>query len=335
MSLKEAKTGGQPSLLIIIVNYRTGELVADCLRSLFGPTTMPDDTVVVVVDNASNDTSVDVIQSTIASSNAAGRAVLLPLSSNGGFSLANNLALEHANARFGSAQYVLFLNPDTVARPASVVSLVKFLDSNPTAGVAGARLEDPDGTPQACAFHFPSVLGEFESEARFGPVSRLLRRWRIAEPPVDRPIKVDWVSGAALLIRGEILQAIGSLDPTFFLYYEEVDLCMRVKRAGWSIWHVPQSRIIHLVGCSTGVTKHVDPVRRPSYWFDSRRHFYRKNHGLTTLWLADLAWVAGHLIWQSRLAAQRRKDPGPPKLLRDFLAHSSGIRHDSRKRRAS
>jgi N-acetylglucosaminyl-diphospho-decaprenol L-rhamnosyltransferase len=307
-------------LLIIIVNYRTGHLVVDCLQSLFAGSAMPEGANVIVADSASGDGSLDVIAHAI-ERQWENRIILVGLPRNDGFSTANNWALDHAIDRFGRPKYVLFLNPDTVARPGSIQPLIDFLEARPDAGIVGARLEDPDGTAQACAFQFPSILGELESEAKFGPISRLLRRWRVAEPSRDDAHRVDWISGAAMMVKIELIDELGAFDPSFFLYYEEVDLCLRAAKAGWSCWHLPQSRIVHLVGCSTGVTKRDQPVRRPAYWFASRRYYFTKHYGALYALFADLSWICGHLVWRFRVLLEGRRNGGPPHLLQDFIAH--------------
>ncbi|MCQ1853733.1 glycosyltransferase family 2 protein [Neorhizobium galegae] len=312
-------------LVVVIVNYRTADLAIDCLASLSVPGTVPDGTRIVAVEGGSGDRSADLIAAAI-KKNGWTNAVCLPLEVNGGFAYGNNRGIEYAMANFGRPDYVLLLNPDTIARPGSVTRLVEFMDRKPDAGIAGSRLEHPDGKGQACAFRFPSIANEFESEAKLGPVTRLLGRWRIAPDMPREPSRIDWVSGASLMVRTDVLDQIGTLDEGYFLYYEEVDFCIRAALAGWSCWHVPQSRIIHLVGQSTGVTRHVKPSRRPAYWFESRRRYHLKHHGAVFSVLSDLAWLCGHIAWRIRLLAEGKSSSGPPHLLQDFIRHSGPFR---------
>lgn len=319
------KNGTHLKLVIVIVNYRTAELAIDCLASLHLPETVPEGTRIVVVDGASGDGSAERISQAI-TDNGWKNAASLPLTINGGFAYGNNRGIEYALANFGRPDYVLLLNPDTVAHPGSISKLVEFMDATPSAGIAGSRLEHPDGRGQACAFRFPGIANEFESEAKLGPVTRLLDRWRVAPDMPADPSRIDWVSGASMIVRSEVFEAIGLMDEQYFLYYEEVDFCLRATRAGWSCWHVPQSRVIHLVGQSTGVTRHVRPSRRPRYWFESRRRYYIKHRGILYVALADLAWLAGHLAWRTRLVAEGRRGNGPPHLLSDFIRHAGPFR---------
>jgi GT2 family glycosyltransferase len=104
------------------------------------------------------------------------------------------------------------------------------------------------------------------------------------------------------------------------MYYEESDLCLQLARKGWQCWYVPESRVIHLVGRSSGVTSRSGtPRRRPAYWFASRRRYFVKNHGWLYAVLADLAWTGGHAVWRLRRSLQNKPNQDPPRLLTDFL----------------
>ncbi len=310
-------------LAVIIVNYRTADLVIDCLASLHGPKGMPEGTRIVVVEGGSGDGSAARIAAAITDNGWSATAALLDLQKNGGFAYGNNRGLDHVRTAFGEPEYVLFLNPDTVVRPGALRELVDFMDANPKAGIAGSLLEDPDGTPQACAFRFPTAAAELESEARIGLVSRALSRWRVLHDVGDKPVEVDWVSGASMMVRSSVLREVGSFDETYFLYYEEVDLCLRIARAGWTCHHIPQSRVVHLVGQSTGVTaRNVALPRRPAYWFQSRKQYFLKHYGAGYLALADLGWLMGHVGFRAKHLLRGRSSGVPPHLLRDFIRHS-------------
>lgn len=308
---------------IIIVNYRTADLVIDCLQSLNLPAVLPDDTQIVVVEGGSGDNSARLIGEAIVSNGWSDRTALLPLERNGGFAFANNRGLEHLRARHGEPEYVLFLNPDTVVRPQAVTELLAYVEQMPRVGIAGSRLEDFDGTPQACAFRFPSAAAELESEARIGVISRLLSPWRVVPDIGEEALRVDWVSGASMMVRSRVLQEVGSFDEEYFLYYEEVDLCRRAAHAGWECHHVPTSRVVHLVGQSTGVTRRdIRLPRRPSYWFRSRNLYFRKHHRASYRLIANISWIMGHLAYRTRHLVLRRRSDLPPHLLTDFLRHS-------------
>ena len=311
-------------LAVVIVNYRTAALVIDCLHSLLDdPQGMPPSSRIVVVDGASADGSAERIAAAIDANQWAGHVALLPLRVNGGFAYANNRGVDHVLAAIGDPEYFLFLNPDTVVRPGALESLLSFMVQTPTAGVAGSRLEDHDTTAQACAFRFPSAAAELEGEARIGALSRLLGRWRVLADVGAVPVQVDWVSGASMMFRHQALSQTGGFDERFFLYYEEVDLCRRAFKLGWHCYHVPQSRVVHLVGRSTGVTsRNVRLPRRPDYWYRSRKHYFLKHHGRPYLLLADLAWIAGHVGRRAKELVRGRLSDAPPHNLTDFVRHS-------------
>jgi len=310
-------------LLIVIVNYRTAALTAGCLQSLVGELNALRDAHVMVTDNASGDDSVPRIAQAISDLGMDERVTLMPLARNGGFAFGNNEAIRHAQATREPFEYVLLLNPDTIVRPGAVEALVEFMDGNPPAGIAGSRLEDPDGTPQRSAFRFHTVASEFESGLHLGVVSRLLSRCVVAPPCPAEACRTDWVAGASMMIRAKVMDEIGMLDEQYFMYFEEVDFCRRAARARWPTWYVPRSRVIHLVGQASGVTDpHQQRRRRPGYWFESRRRYFVKSHGRGYASAADAAWASGYLLWRMRRRLQRKPDNDPSYLLRDFLRHS-------------
>lgn len=314
-------------LLVVIVNYRTVDLTVDCLRSLAPEIAAVVDVArVVVTDNLSGDDSVPRLRNAIGDNGWAAWATLMPLPANGGFAYGNNAAIRPYLDRPAAERpdYVLLLNPDTIVRPGGVTELVKFMDARPEVGIAGSRLEDPDGTPQASAFRFHSIASEFEHGMRLGPVSRLLSRWRVAPPPSAEACPADWVSGASLIIRRAVLETVGLLDEGYFMYYEEVDLCRRARRAGVACWYVPASRVVHLVGAASGIgDSRKQRKRRPAYWFASRRRYFVRNHGRLYALLADAAYATAFATWRMRRAVQRKPDVDPPKFLTDFVRHST------------
>jgi N-acetylglucosaminyl-diphospho-decaprenol L-rhamnosyltransferase len=311
------------TLLIVIVNYRTADLTLDCLRSLQDEVGTVARTRVVVTDNASGDDSVARLEAAVRGNGWGGWATIQPLERNGGFAAGNNAAIRPALAGADPPRYVLLLNPDTIVRPGAIRALVAFLEGRPDVGIAGGRLEDPDGTPQRSAFRFPSVLGELEGGLRLGPVSRVLARWVTAPDVPAGPEPIDWVAGACMIIRREVFEAIGLMDEGYFMYFEEVDFCHRARRAGWPCWYSPAAHVVHLVGRSSGVT---DPraarQRRPGYWFHARRRYFLNNHGRAATVLADLAWSLGYASFRLRRLVQRKPDTDPQWMLWDFIRYN-------------
>jgi len=315
------------TLLVVVLNYKTAALTSDCLRSLADEIDAIPGSRVVVTDNASGDGSVEKIASAISENHWHDWVELMPLEQNGGFAFGNNAAIRPVLASAVSCPYVLLLNPDTVVRPGALKSLLTFMNEHPEAGIAGSRLEDLDGSPQHSAFRFPSVISELDFGLRLGFVSKLLSRWSGVPPIADDPHETNWVAGASMIIRREVFEAIGLLDENYFMYFEEVDFCLRAHRAGWPCWYVPQSHVVHFVGQSSGVTDSKRPPKRmPTYWFDSRRRYFLKNHGWLFTALADAAWLSGFTLWRWRRVLQRKPDTDHPNFWSDFLVNSVFVR---------
>src|SRR5262249_28277019 len=145
---------------------------------------------------------------------------------------------------------------------------------------------------------------------RLGVVSRLLAPWLVSAPMPATASPVEWVSGASMIIRREVMGAIGMLDEGLYTYFDDIDYCMNAKRAGWPTWYVPESRLIHYGGASTGVPRREN--RRPAYWFQSRRRFYLKNYGALRTALIDAAFLSGFALWRLRRRIQGKPDSDPP-----------------------
>lgn len=310
-------------LLVVILNYRTPDLTIDCLRSLVTEVESLPGTRVVVSDNASGDGSVEKISAAINTQGWSNWVSLMPLERNGGYAFGNNAVIRPALESAAPPTYFLLLNPDTIVRPGALKALVDFMDQHPQAGIAGSRLEYPDGTPQCSAFRFHTLLSELDAGLRLGVVSNLLAQWVVAPPIPETICQTDWVAGASMIVRRELFEQVGLLDEKYFMYYEEMDFCLQAKRAGWTCWYVPSSRVIHLVGQSSGVTDTKrPPKRRPQYWFDSRRRYFVKNYGWLYAALADALWIFGFSLWRLRRVIQRKPDSDPPKFLGDFIRNS-------------
>jgi N-acetylglucosaminyl-diphospho-decaprenol L-rhamnosyltransferase len=311
-------------LLIVIVNYRSAALAIDCLRSLAPEVASVVGGVrVVVTDGASGDDSVERLSAAIRDNGWSAWATLTPLPRNGGFAYGNNEAIRPALASGDPPGFVLLLNPDTLVRPGALRAVLDFMHGHPQVGIVGGRLEHPDGAPQRSAFRFHSLAGELESALRLGPITRLLSRSVVAPPIPDGATETDWVSGACLMVRRAVLEQIGLLDEGYFMYFEETDLCLRARRAGWRCWYVPEARVVHLVGQSSGFTAGKARKPPPRWWFDSRRRYFVKNHGRCYALLADAAYAGGFALWRLRRLLQRKPDDDPPKFLSLFVRNST------------
>jgi N-acetylglucosaminyl-diphospho-decaprenol L-rhamnosyltransferase len=276
---------------IVIVNYRTADLAVDCLHSIAAQIGELPKLHTVVVDNASGDGSVEKLMGVMNREGWHRWASLLPLDRNGGFAFGNNAGIREALRSTCHVAYVMLLNPDTIVHGGAIRALVDFMDAHQRVGIAGSRLESAEGAAECSAHTAFSPLGELESGARLGVLSRALHRYAVTPPMRETAHECDWVSGASLIIRREVVEEIGLLDEGYFLYFEEVDFCIRARKAGWKTWFVPESRVVHLEGASTGIRNIVR--RRPQYWYDSRRRYFVKHFGMLGLILADALWAAG------------------------------------------
>ncbi len=312
------------SLLVVIVNYRVADLAINCLRSLIHEVQLLPGMQVVIVDNDSGDDSVHKIAEAIETEGWGSWASLISSKINGGFAYGNNIAIQPALQTPHPPPYYLLLNPDTVVRPNAVKTLVNFMEDHPEVGITVSGDEDKKGNIWPYAYRFPSIWSELDLGLRLGIVSHFLSRYVITQKvSVDQPQPVDWYQGASMMIRRQVFEEVGLMDEEYFLYYEETDFCLQAKRAGWSCWYVPQSRIRHLGGQSTGYDSHNDHLKRqPKYQFDSRRRYFVKNHGWLYAVLADIVWILGFILWRCRRVIQRKPDTDPPYLLWDFVRNS-------------
>lgn len=307
-------------LLVIIASYRVAHLTVDCLRSLAEEIGNVPGARVAICENGTGDDSAHRIQHAIDDNGWNSWCTLTAVYPNMGFTGGNNLILRPALQSADQPQYVLLLNADTIVHQNALRLLLDFMDEHPQVGVAGSRLEFPDGTPQRSAFQFHSAWSEFENGIKLGLVSRVLRRRIVAPPVPNQACEVDWVGGACVIIRREVFQDIGVLDEGYYTHYEDVDFCFNARKAGWAIWYIPDSRITHLVGQSTGITVK-NPKRLPPYYFEARRRYFLKNYGPIHTALADAGLICGLLIWHLQVLLGKKKST-PPHYLYNSVRHS-------------
>jgi hypothetical protein len=310
------------TVAVIVVSYRSAQLTIDCLHSLQPERATPGVRLrVIVVDNASGD--IPELERAVQRHGWSDWVELIDAPRNGGFAYGNNLGSERAYSH-GAPSYVYLLNPDAQARPGAIGELVRFLEAHPDAGIAGSSIENSDGSSWPFAFRFPSLLSEINDGLQFGLVTRLLRRWVVVREMGSVAQAVDWVSGASLMIRAAVFDAIGGLDENFFLYFEETDFCRRARAAGFSTWYVPQSRVMHGRGQITQVASEAaGPLRRlPAYWFESRRRYFALAFGTSHAMAIDAVALAAYSLgWLKRLALLRRRT-AVPHMVRDLARHS-------------
>lgn len=323
----ESQKRSSPRVAVVIVNYGAARLVVENFASLAEECRALGGAKVFIVDNASPGEDAEVLQGFAAAGDRPSFVRVMRSPENGGFAKGNNLAFRAALAENPAFDYFFLLNPDAYVRPGAIRTLVEFMEVRPDCGFAGARLESPDGAPQASAFRFMSVAGEIEGAARLGPISLLLSPWRVAPAQKDLRRPADWVCGAAVLVRRKVLEDVGLFDEDYFLYFEETDLMLRARRKGWRAWYVPEARAVHLVGRSTGVVDgKVQDRPPPDYWYRSRALYFRKNHGAVYAALADAGYLLGSSIDWLRRALSGGDAESSAALISKFLQLRPNVR---------
>lgn len=304
-----------PTVLTVLLNWRTAEMTLKAAESaeramegIAGG--------IVVVDNDSQDGSFEAMSAALKDRP---RFRVVQSGHNGGFGAGNNVGIRLGLPGGVRPDYVYILNSDAFPAPDAIRQLLDYLESHPKVGFAGSYIHGPDGEPHTTCFRFPSVASEFEGAARTGPISRLLRSKAVAIGVPEATGPVDWLAGASMMMREEVVRTVGIFDETFFLYFEETDLCRRAAEAGWPTHFVRESRVEHIGSVSTGMKTW---KRTPGYWFDSRWHYFRKSGGTSRAVAAALAHIAGGLILRARRLAQPKIPGGPPNFLRDLTGHA-------------
>lgn len=287
-----------PDLSIIIVNWNVRDLLRRCLHSISNPQ-YPLSTEIILVDNASSDGSVEMLRAEFP------QVRLIANSINRGFPAANNQGLAVARGR-----YVLLLNPDAEVLSDALATLVRFMDEYPDVGVVGPQLLNSDGSVQSSRRRFPTLMTAFFESTwleRWAPRS-LLRRYFVRDRPDDATLDVDWITGAAMLVRRAAVEQVGEMDEGFFMYSEELDWCRRIKTAGWRVVYYPAARIVHHEGKSS---EQAVPARHVNFQRSKIRYF-RKYHGpraAMILRLYLLALYAGQLGLEALKWLVGRKRP--------------------------
>ncbi len=278
----------------VIVNFNARDHVIECVRSLRADGVGD----VVVVDNASSDGSADAL----AASDPDTR--FLPTGSNLGFGTAANVGV----ANTGSA-FVLILNPDTIVEPGTTKALAAALDNDHRLAAVGPRVDNPDGTLYPSVRRFPRMTDAAGHAflAFFWRGNPFTRRYRMLDWNHAEASEVDWVSGACVLVRRTAFEQVGGFDPAYFMYVEDVDLCWRLRQAGWKVGYEPAGRVVHAVGASSQLA----PYRMILAHHRSLLRF--ANRTTTGSGRALLPAVAAGLGVRTVLAwAQHRLDRRPP-----------------------
>jgi N-acetylglucosaminyl-diphospho-decaprenol L-rhamnosyltransferase len=253
-----------PTLSIIIVSWNTRDLLAACLTSIrvTAGDIVPE---VIVVDNASADGSSDMVSSEFP------EFTVIRSKENLGFAGANNIGMRQARGR-----YVMLLNSDAELTPGSASRMIEYIERHPDVGLIAPKLVSPDGTLQINGQKFPTlareILGVLRAPRFFPGLGKL--GW--GREDFDVNADVDSLAGACMLVRREVVDTVGGLDEQFFMYFEDVDWCLRIKKAGWRIHYVGEVQIVH--GWAQSSAKQ-GLVKAHGMLHASRYLYFRKHHG--------------------------------------------------------
>lgn len=286
-------------LSVIVVNWNTRDLLAACLTSLLDhPPAGPFE--IWVVDNASHDGSAAMVRERFPS------VRLIENAANLGFAAANNQAIRASQGR-----YVLLFNSDALAQPGALAAMVSFMEAHPTVGAAGPQLINGDGSFQASYARFPTLLSELAL------LAGVARWWLGPYAPSPRPIPgepahaVDWVAGAALLVRRAAIDQVGLMDEGYFLYSEETDWCWRLGHGGWPVWYLPEVQIVHQAGASS----QQQSARSYGLLYQSKLRFFARHYGAAAAWALRLAFLTGAALrlalWRALLLLPARPAKRP------------------------
>ena len=273
---------------VVIVNWNTHDFLDICLASIYSQATNMRYEI-YVVDNGSDDCSVSMVKEKYPEVN------LIVNSKNLGFAKANNQAI-----KFSQGRYLLMLNSDTNLFKDTISKMLEFMDAHKEAGAVGAKLLNPDCSLQHSIYNFPNLVVTFFSiflPYNLLPFFRLsyIKYW----DKHDKTKVVDYVSGACLMIRQEMIKKIGVLDEEFFMYAEEADWCFRVKKAGKKVYFFPGAQLIHYLGRSAiqrGLIRRSQELAVASIKFYNKHHNYLK----ASIFLALLisVFMLRMIIWQ-------------------------------------
>jgi GT2 family glycosyltransferase/glycosyltransferase involved in cell wall biosynthesis len=272
---------------VIIVSYNVAGLLEECLSSLFSRPADGLEIEVIVVDNASADGSADLVREKFP------QAHLIENHFNYGFPRACNQGLRRATGR-----YLFFLNPDATVEPGTMRALLDFMAAHPLAGIVGPLVRFPDGSPQPNRRRFPgpglalleSTIWQRKPWFKAWPG---LKRFYFEDTPDDRAQEVDWLVGAAFLVRREVVEQIDGLDERFFMYSEELDYCRRAKAQGWQVWYTPAGAITHQEGQSS----QQNVAARYINFHTSKISYYRKYYGRTYAGFLR-SYLLGTHLWE-------------------------------------
>ena len=291
---------------VVIVNYRTAELTCAAVRSALSEIDRARDRI-VVVDNASGDHSLEVLERQSVEEGWGAAVEILAAPRNGGFGAGNNFGISRV-----AADAVLLLNSDATLEPGALGTLCAQLDAQPEVGLVGPAIRNAAGIHQASAFRYRTPVGEALEALDLGWLRRSLPRHDplLGTDTISPRSDAEWLSFACVLIRGEVFERIGGLDEGFFMYFEDLDFCRRAREAAFGLLYCPAAGAVHDEGSSAKEPgARAGRERRPTYYYEARARYFSRYYGRVGLWAANamrcLGPPAGFL---RRIAGRARRD---------------------------
>jgi len=286
MNSTQQQVEDQPDVTVVVVNYNTAQLL-DRMFSALNAAQGELQCQIIVVDNASRDNSVQILRARYPF------VELIENNINVGFARANNQALPQARGR-----YILLLNTDAFVASDTLTKTIEFMDSNPRCGVLGVKLVGRNGSLQPSCRYFPTPWNVFITAAglkRLFPGTRLVDDMSWDHAAIR---KCDWVPGCFYMVRRQVIERVGLFDPRYFIYYEEVDHCRAVQRAGWEVVYYPFTQVVHIGGESAKSEGPLtsDGRQLSALQVESQLLYFRKHYGRTGLLTAFAFAVLGDVI---------------------------------------
>jgi len=307
-------------IVAVIINYKTPALCLESVRSLFSELDSEQDQI-IVVDNCSNDGSVDQLRQAISLEPwPQSRIKVVESEYNGGFSYGNNFAMKQV-----VATAYLLLNSDATVVPGAIQAQWEALQADSKRAIVGPLVLGDDGGAQVSCFIDRSPWNEFLATAKTGLLTKMFGWFGVREvalPPGQPECEVDWLSFVSVLIRGAAYQDIGLMDDGYFMYKEDNDYCRRARAKGWKVYYLPKAEVIHLnKGWSAK-----ERARQPTFFYESRTRYFRKYYGFTGYILANMLWTLGRLIHLFREIVQQKPSSVAAYAWRDIWTLSPGTK---------
>jgi len=278
-------------LQVVIVNYKTYQMVCGALNSLENEIDHLTDRV-VIVDNLSGDDSIKKIIEYIDNHDWSNWVKVIPSSVNGGFSAGNNIGINSA-----IAEYYLLLNSDAYLTEGALSQLIIEIKKTVKTGIVVPQLIWSDGIQQTSCFYFLTPLNSFVQSAKTGFISRFFSLFGENEIAIllerHQVVQAEWLSFACVLLNNEMIKEIGLMDEGYFMYYEDMDYCRRASKLGWKLSYAHDARVVHL---NQGDSNHKVTKRLPRYYFNSRSRYLLKYYGRLGLLISNIFWSLGRII---------------------------------------